>query len=256
MNRVILFHFHLFKNAGTSIDAILKKNFRDKFVNKEFDFYPYKRNINAVISWIRKEKDKIAFSSHTARLFDFTQLEKEGIKLIPIIFVRHPLVRIHSAYKFEREKQRNIESFEPVLARNTTFKGYIEVRWYLPNDHQTRNFHISRFSDMFYEEEGDMFSKALKALEHLTFVGLVEKFEESIKKLENIVKEYYPDFKVENIEENIQISPIVSIEERLKEIRKILGKFYFKFEEANKMDILFWEKVVEKYSNEELNHEI
>ncbi|MEM4934986.1 MAG: sulfotransferase family 2 domain-containing protein [Thermoplasmata archaeon] len=248
MGRVILFHFHLFKNAGTSIDEILEKNFGDKWVAKEFPYHPYNKNISLVIDWIRKEKDKIAFSSHTARLFKFKELEKEGIKLIPIIFVRHPLIRIHSAYKFEREKQKDIQAFGPVLARNTSLKGYIEVRWYLPNDRQTKNFHIHRFSDMFYDEEGDELTKAMKALEELPFVGLVEKFEESIKRLENLVKEFYPDFKVENVRANVQIDPEVPLNERLNYLKKILGKkFYKKFEEANKEDILFWEKVVEKY---------
>lgn len=244
MDRVVLFHFHLFKNAGTSVEKILKKNFGDKYCAKEFRYHPYKKNVSEVIDWIKKEGDKIAFSSHTARLFKFTELEKEGIKLIPIIFVRHPLIRIYSAYKFEREKQKNIQAFAPVLARNTTLKGYIEVRWFLPNDYQTRNFHIHRFSDMFYEEEGDDFSKAIKTLEHLPFVGLVEEFKESLIRLENLVKEYYPDFKAEEVRENVQIDPEVPIDERLKNIEKILDqKFYEKFKEENKEDISFWEKI-------------
>jgi len=248
MDRVILFHFHLFKNAGTSIDAILEKNFKDKFVKREFNFYPYQKNIQEVINWIKEEKDKIAFSSHTARLSNFKSLEQEGIKLIPIIFVRHPIIRIQSAYLFEREKQRNINTLATAIARNTNLKGYIEIRWHLPNDHQCANFHVHRFSDMFYEEEGDILTKALKALNELPFVGLVERFEDSIKRLENLVKEYFPKFEAEVILKNVQIDPKVSIEDRLKQIKQKVGnKFYSMLLEKNKEDLIFWEEVVKFY---------
>ncbi|MCS7200421.1 MAG: sulfotransferase family 2 domain-containing protein [Caldimicrobium sp.] len=248
MDRVILFHFHLFKNAGTSVDEILKRNFGDKWVTKEFPFDLYRENISEVIEWIRDEEDKIAFSSHTARLFKFWELEKEGIKIIPIIFVRHPIVRIHSAYKFEREVQKDIESLETVIARNTSLKGYVEIRWFLPNDHQTRNFHVARFSDLFFEEDGSFLDKALKSLEILPFVGLVERFEESIKKLEILIKEYYPEFKAEVVYENVHIGINISLEDRLKMIEKEVGEsFYKKMVEVNRDDIIFWEKVKNKY---------
>jgi len=37
MARTILIHYHLFKNAGTSLDAVLKENFGDKWITREFD---------------------------------------------------------------------------------------------------------------------------------------------------------------------------------------------------------------------------
>ena len=255
MKRVVIFHFHLFKNAGTSVDTILEKNFGDKFVQKEFAFYPYKKNIQEVINWIKEENGKIAFSSHTARLFDFKSLEQEGIKIIPIIFIRHPIIRIQSAYLFERDRQKDIDTLGTAIARNTTLKGYIDIRWHLPNDHQCANFHVNRFSDMFYEEEGDILSKALKALKELPFVGLVEKFEDSIKRLEGLVKEFFPEFKAEIVYKNVQIDPNVHIEERLKKIKQELGKeFYERLIEKNKEDITFWEEVVKLYEYESFNN--
>lgn len=249
MDRVIIFHFHLFKNAGTSVDEILKANFKEKWVTKEFQYDPYHENVKEVIHWISKEKEMIAFSSHTARLFDPIILEKDyGIKMIPIIFVRHPIVRIHSAYLFERNVQKDLDTLETAIARNTSLKGYCEIRWHLPNDHQCKNFHIHRFSDMFFDEEGALLEKALKALDTLPFVGLVEKFEDSLKKLEQIVKKYFPEFKAFNVFENVQFVQYRSLEERLSKIEKEVGKkFYQKLIKANKEDIEFWEEVFKRY---------
>jgi len=248
--RVVLFHFHLFKNAGTSIDKILEKNFGDKFTQKEFIFDTYERNVEEVQNWIKNEKDKVAFSSHTARLFNFEEFEKrEGIKVIPIIFVRHPIIRIHSAYYFEREKQKDLDTLETAIARNTTLKGYIEIRWHIPNDYQCENFHAHRLSDMYYYENIPLLDKALKAIETLPFVGLVEKFDKSLEKLELLVKEYFPDFKAEYVKENVMFDQSEDIKVRLERIREELGdEFYNKVLEKNKEDLIIWKKVVEGYN--------
>lgn len=250
MERVVVFHFHLFKNAGTSIDAILEKNFGDKLVNKEFKFYPYEENIKQVIEWIKSEEDKIAFSSHTARLFPFELLEKEGIKIIPIIFVRHPIIRIQSAYLFEREKQKNIEALDPVIARNTTLRGYVEIRWHLPDDYQCENFHVHRLSDYFFKEKGDILDKAIKTVELLPVVGLVEEFEKSIKKYEGIIKQYFPKFEAEVVRKNVSFDPSLSVKERLNKIKEEVGEeFYEKMLEKNRADLILWELLRRRYQN-------
>jgi len=247
INRVILFHFHLFKNAGTAIDYILEENFKERFVRREFKFWPYYKNIQEVVNWI-KEEDAIAFSSHTARLFDPIILEEDGIKMIPIVFIRHPLIRIHSAYHFER-KQKDIFRPGPVIARNTDLKGYIEIRWSIPRqEFNCKNFHVFRLADVLHNEEGEMFSKALKAIQKLPFVGLVEEFEKSIRKLEILVKQYYPEFTAKVVKMNTQFDPDISIETRLKMIENEVGsEFYKKLVDANKEDILLWEKVAKMY---------
>jgi len=246
--RVVLFHFHLFKNAGTSVDKILEDNFGDKFVKREFAFHPYNKNVEEVKKWILEEKDKVAFSSHTARLFDFDQFEKEhNVRIIPIIFVRHPIVRIHSAYYFEREKQKHMETLGPVIARNTTLKGYIEIRWVIPNDYQCKNFHIHRFSDLFFYENIPMLDKALKSLKKLPFVGLVESFDNSMKKLQSLIKPYFPSFKIKKVKANVLFDES-DLAKRLEKIKKEVGENFFeRFIERNKEDIAFWEKVKELY---------
>ncbi len=247
-DRVVLFHFHLFKNAGTAIDKILHENFEEKFVTREFKFWPYHQNIKEVISWIEEDEEAIAFSSHTARLFNPEFLERKGIKLIPILFVRHPIVRIHSAYHYER-KQKDINRPGPVIARNTNFKGYVEIRWAIKHQEFTcRNFHVFRLADMFRNSEGNDYSKALKALEKLPFVGLVEDFEKSVKRLESIVREYYPSFKTKVVKANVQFDPNDSLDNRLKMVEKEVGPdFYKELLEANKKDILLWEKIKKFY---------
>src|SRR3972149_2125526 len=122
MRKVIL-HYHLFKNAGTSVDALLKTNFEGRWVTREFGGGPHAANVAKVRQWVEEEKDAVAFSSHTTML---PPPKVEGVQFFPIVFVRHPIDRIASAYAFERKQKEN--GFGAVLARNTSLGAYIDVR--------------------------------------------------------------------------------------------------------------------------------
>src|SRR5258708_242269 len=119
--RNLIFHYHLFKNAGTSVDAILKANFSGRWVTREFNGGPHAANVARVGQWVEEEKDAVAFSSHTAML---PPPSLEDVQFFPVVFVRHPIDRIASAYAFECKQPG--DGFGAVLARNTTLGGYID----------------------------------------------------------------------------------------------------------------------------------
>ena len=50
--RTIILHYHLFKNAGTSIDSILQENFGEQWITKEFKSVI--NNTPEVIQWINE----------------------------------------------------------------------------------------------------------------------------------------------------------------------------------------------------------
>ena len=93
--RTIIPHYHLFKNARTSIDKILKNNFGDKRVTREFTG---SNNTDEVTDWILSNPDVIAFSGHT---MNGPEPKTKDIKIISITMLRNPVQRIISAYKFE-----------------------------------------------------------------------------------------------------------------------------------------------------------
>jgi hypothetical protein len=245
MIRKIIIHYHLFKNAGTSVDKLLKANFPNRWVTKEFGGGQHKTNIAQVESWIRQENKAIAFSSHTALLPPPTI---EGVEVFPILFVRHPIDRIASAYTFERKQaDNNAGGFGAVLARNTSLAGYIEVRLSLGHDRQCRNFHVGRLAQLFMgvagPEGGDETELALRALEALPFVGSVEKFDQSIVKL-RVWPPYFPDFQSIAVAENVTSDRSIPMEQRLEKIRLEIGDdLYRVLCDANSGDLAVYEAV-------------
>ena len=86
----ICLHFHIFKNAGTTIDWILKKNFGKQFValdhKKPGEILSWKE----VLSHIDGQKDVKAFSSHQIR---FPLPQSDRYNFLPMIFIREPIDR-------------------------------------------------------------------------------------------------------------------------------------------------------------------
>ena len=120
--RTVILHYHFFKNAGSSLDKILQKNFNSKFLTKEF---PNAKNINdkteEVCNWIKENPDNIVFSTHSS----FPLPVVDNVNIISVCFLRDPIDRIKSAYKFERKQ--DAKNFSADLAKNVDFNEYVRV---------------------------------------------------------------------------------------------------------------------------------
>ena len=96
--RTVILHYHYFKNAGTSVDDILARNFPGAWMTGEFDGM---NNHEAVARWIAANPQASAFSSHTAQ---FPLPAIEGVMVLPVVFLRHPLDRIEIGRASCRER--------------------------------------------------------------------------------------------------------------------------------------------------------
>jgi hypothetical protein len=248
--RKVILHYHFFKNAGTSVDEILMANFPGQWVTREFDDNRHAVNVAIVGEWVQAEKNAIAFSSHTAML---PPPKLEGVKFFPILFVRHPIDRIASAYYFERKQE--VDHFGTVLARNTTLRGYIEVRLSLGRDRQgrnfCRNFQVARLAQMFTGEEGDETTLALKALNTLPFVGLVEEFDRSIERMTEWLTPHFPGFHARPVASNVTRDHSLPLEQKLERIKAEIGeRCYARLLEANEGDMAVFNAAYKKLTNQ------
>jgi hypothetical protein len=193
--RTIILHYHLFKNAGTSVDAILKRNFGDKWVTQEFP--PMGENNTALVEeWIRETPEAVAYSSHTM-MGAIPQLE--GVRVISFMLLRDPFERIKSAYRFERTQQA--DTWGAKLAKEHDFEGYVRARLARPGDRQCRNFQTYRLASLM-PSEGKELERAKHVLEELKVVGRVEAFDEAIERLADVLATAYPKFSATKVKAN------------------------------------------------------
>ena len=193
--RTIILHYHLFKNAGTSVDAILRRNFGDKWVTREFPAMGGS-NTALVEEWIRETPDAVAYSSHTMM---GPIPEVEGVRVISLMLLRDPIERIKSAYRFERSQVA--ETWGAQLAKEHDFEGYVRARLARPGDRQCRNFHTYWLASMMPGEGADL-ERAKLTLGVLTVVGRVVAFDAAMARLKAELLIAHPCFSYQSLKAN------------------------------------------------------
>lgn len=239
--RSMVLHYHLFKNAGTSVDEVLRSNFGAGWANAEFPTRGRRPNVDQVEAWIAEHPEVCALSSHTAR-FPLPRLGE--LNVVPVIFVRHPLDRIHSAYEFERRQKSETPGSR--LAKEADFATYLRARLD-KNDGQCRNFQTSRFAAYPAGDEGTRLERALAAVDALPFVGLVEDFAQSMTRMEQVLTATFPQFRAFGAKANSWRGGS-TLEDRLAQIRAELGpELHAELVAANAEDLALFEKVAGLY---------
>lgn len=241
--KIIVAHYHLFKNAGTSVDVILAKNFGSSWQEIEFPKINQQSNSGLVKDWLLNHQDLSAFSSHTA-MFPLPTLT--NIILLPIVFLRHPIARLWSVYKFER-KHKKILNKSIKLAQEHDFAGYLNYQLDQPLNRSCRNFQTFRFSWLNAQANLSELEKALSGLDSLAMVGIVEEFNLSMKYYSKAIAQYYPSFQFQPVHENITTERHLSLEDKLDEISSNLDQdTYQRLLDANHDDLQLYDAAKQK----------
>jgi hypothetical protein len=234
-HRHIVLHYHLFKNAGTSLDKILKENFKEGWHEHEGPSSGWKST--DVAAYLEQNKHITVLSSHTALL---PVPELPNTTIYPVIFIRHPIDRIRSIYEFERKQIAETEG--AIKAKELDLAGYIKWRLSRKGDRSIRNFHAYRLAfacpqvhsgKKLTEEE-----RALMAISDLPFLGIVEEFDNSLKKLEGLLRPFSQDLSFRSIKLNSTQKEGTSIEGRLYGLESEIGsQLYSELLKCNELDL-------------------
>lgn len=231
----IILHYHLFKNAGTSVDKALQDVFGCSWCPLEGDKGALDHG--EMEEFISGHPECIAISSHTLRL---PLPQVEGRQVFPIIFIRHPIDRAASVYRFERKQDASTPG--AMAAKEMSFKGY--VRWRLDRgDNQLRNFQVSRLCPP--PDRAATLEKAMETIDAFPFVGLVENYESSLEMYELLLRKDYPETKLTSVRLNATGNSEKPLSERVEEVTEQLGsELSERLLQANALDLALWSKLV------------
>ena len=239
--RSVILHYHLFKNAGSSVDEMLRRNFPGRWIAQEFNLPPRER-AQALLAFVQQNPQVDAISSHSA-LLPVPQIE--NVRIFPIIFIRHPIDRLRSAYLFERAQDS--ETLGSRLAKAHDFAGYLREHLIIPGHRHVRNFQTYRLSRNCAGRKNRELVRALRALDRLPFVGLVEAFEQCLEHLEPLLQSRFPGFRAEVARENVTSSGM-TLGERLAWARDTLGEaLYSEVCVANADDFALHQAVTQRW---------
>lgn len=231
--RPVIVHCHLFKNAGSTLDWSLQRNFGPSFIDHRDD-NDMRRGADYLGQFIESHPDVCAISSHHVRF----PLPKSGdFHPIPIIALRHPIDRARSVYDFERRQESDTPGAQQ--AKALSFPDY--VRWRMsPEAAPTiRNFHCSFCSGEFDQTIGEQhYLDSVALLTQTPSLIIVERYDESMILLEHYLENYFPGIDLAYVRQNETPGRVGGLGDRVEAIIRELGPVLgWEFQEKNHWDI-------------------
>jgi len=241
----VLIHFHIFKNAGTTLEYIFKKNFSNNAISMDTENPRGFLSWDTIFSYFSNNYPRVkAFSSHQIR---FPIPENSDFNFLPMVLVRHPIDRAFSIYNFDlkRKNLKNQISIEKAhnLPIREYFKWNIEHKLAVMKNFQTRYLaSAQRGSDINLDD----LNSGIKRLKECKVMGTVERFDEVMVFAEEILRPYFKGIDFSYIKKNVNKEKKGSLNERLEDVRMEIGDtLMYKLEEVNKMDFLLHSKANE-----------
>jgi len=233
--RRIIVHFHFFKNAGTSVESILRAHFRRRFATYEPGGPAETFPAGALEPFLEKNPNLAAVSSHT---ICFPPPARKGWTVFPIVFLRHPLDRVLSMYNFEK----NQESDSPgaVLARETGPTGYVTERLRNPGERTLRNYQAWMLAQHLAPAGDDeaLLAAARQVIMELPVVGMVDRFAESIHRFNRWLAPHFPGLDMSPEHRNSSALSSLGVSGRLARLREETGPDLFeRLEKENRIDL-------------------
>jgi len=215
----------MFKNAGTSVDRLLRESYAKNWRNYDKDQPGALITSNEIRDYIHANPDLQALSSHQI----VPPVPICDVDILPIVFIRDPIQRIKSAWMFEWKKQPGLEEPKGPLA------DYIKERFAPGTGNVIRDFQVSRLSNTQFDiapqesslHENDKLAAAVAFLRSIPFFGLVERFDESLALLEARAAKDFPDLIYERYQENVTRDLSVSHNENFDLFRSEVGEKLF-----------------------------
>jgi hypothetical protein len=176
--RFVILHYHILKNAGSTIEEILYWNFRERF--RRFDTEDRDQVItNAeVLALLNANPEVEAVSSH--QMYDPVPCVP-GFIFFDLCFLRDPLDRIRSVYDYFREKPAEGDPMSE-LANQVTLGAFaarlIEDFPWTINDVQVNLLANGLIND---QPKGlEDLERASRRMLSTAFLGVVDRFNESL----------------------------------------------------------------------------
>lgn len=251
MRRVLL-HVHLFKNAGTSIERGLETFFGETW--KAYDRREAEHTVTSddLRSFLDSQPALRAVSSHQVRP-PFNGDAR--IALDPLVFLRHPIDRIRSAYEFERGQRAETPSSQ--AAATMSLAGWINFHTERSSS-QCANFQVLALSSLRRPDGGIVRAETIHAhyasarllLSRLPVVGLVENYDWSCGAVSRAYSNWYPGLQLAPVHANAA-NQGTDLHERLEQVRRSLGvERYLRLEADNHADFKLWRWVQQTHPAE------
>lgn len=201
--RHIILHGHIFKNAGSTLDWSLSRNFGDDFLDHR-DNRAMRQQRAKHLAWVVARATELkALSSHH---LCYPLPNPKGVTFHTVYMLRHPVERIQSVYAFERKQDSDTPG--AIAAKEKDFAEYVTWRMQEEVPRTIRDYQTSYIAGFHTRKikvtaPADWLQRALHHLEFLDCVGVVDRYDESMVVFEDYLQRYFPDIDLAYVRQNV-----------------------------------------------------
>lgn len=249
--RPVIIHYHIFKNAGSTIDSIFKRHFKNAYVSIDGDTPGGTLDSQFLLEYVERHSTINVLSSHQGRL---PVPASTFIIFYPILFLRHPIDRIGSVYLFERNQPNHNTALHVKIAKENGLEGYVKWRLSENNGAVIKNFQTiylsGREKEMRYAKANRVdLEIALERLHTLDFFGIVESFGESITRMKKYLSSDFGEINTYYDIKNKSRGRKNTLVERLEELQNSLSpSLYNELIEKNALDIELYSAALDLFT--------
>jgi hypothetical protein len=244
--RTLVVHYHIFKNAGCSVDSILEATFGNRWASLEGSTPTSLLRPSDLSVFVKDHPKVVAISSHLLR-----PPAPMDLLVLPVALIRHPLDRAFSVYSHLRRSPVNGQQ-NGAIAQQVSFSQFIQ--WCL--DHKSlggmvvANYQVIHLSPASFRS-GHIFNAsateddlrhAISYLSDGTCFGTVDRFDAAMARLRLKAGKIGLPIATTSATENTTSGRPHSLDERVSIARQELGPvLYSLYLRENELDYRLYE---------------
>ena len=237
--RFVVVHYHIFKNAGTTVERILEREFPGNFARLHGPTADCTLDSEDLASFLDDHPTIQAITSHHLR---YPAPLLRNVVIFDCCFLRHPLDRLDSLYSYFRK----IDTTDPLCRNARRLNAADFVRELLNRSPE----HISNVQVTYLANRGaftrpanaDDLDRAMRTVQNMALPGVVEMFQESMVAAEYFMRPAFPSIRLGSGAANVSRPLLVSESDRE---RRLIGRWgrdlYDEVARANEFDIRLYE---------------
>lgn len=240
--RFVIVHYHIFKNAGSTLEFILEREFPGRFARIHGPAPDATLDGGDLTAFLEDHPGIQAVTSHHLR---YPAPSIRNIIVFDCCFLRHPLDRLDSVYSYFRK----IDSTDP-LCRLAHRQSPAEFMRHLleHSPEQVSNVQVTHLANQGAftrpAHTGDL-ERAIQTVRNMALPGTVEMFRESMAAAEYFMKPAFPSIRLGARAVNVSRPNLP--EDRQNRLRELWGTdLYQHLAHMNQLDIELFESTSEE----------
>lgn len=224
--RFVALHYHIFKNAGSTIESLFERSFGPGLGRFESADRGGQLSSDQLLSYLEAHPELKAVSSHQLR---YPKPHAPGYVFFDVCFLRDPIDRIGSMYSYFR---KGVSDDDPLcrLAHENSLGAFV-ARLIAGYPHMVNNVQVNMLATdgAYCRPPGrhDL-ERALQTLHDMSFPGVVDCFDQSVMAGQYYWRPIFPEFQIAACPANVSSHHGSTLQQRLHGLRQSCERRVFR----------------------------